>query len=100
MRREFMIEFREKYCLTIQDMAKMSRVPKSLLELMEASDTDFIHPNMAKRIGKAYKLNREQIEGLMPEHHRKSSPNYNPNLFKSEEYEYGKFEVWNWARFM
>ena len=93
MKREFMIRFREKYALTIQDMAKKSRVPKSLLELMEASDADYIHPNMAERIGKAYKLNREQIESLKPEHHRIASPNYNPNLYKIEDYEYGEFKI-------
>lgn len=96
MQRTFMIQFREKNQIDILSMAKKCKISLTLLELLEESDEDVTHPKIAQRIGKAYKLDKKQIEGLMPEHYRKSSPNYNPNLYKQDDkYEYGyqAFEI-------
>lgn len=66
-------------------MAQKLKISKTLLYWLEASDQEITHPNIAERVGAAYKLTPQQIEGLMPEHHRKSSPNYNPNLYRRDE---------------
>lgn len=85
MQRDFMIRFREENGIDILSMAKKCKISVGLLDLLESSDQDVTHPKIAERIGKVYKLNKKQIEGLMPEHYRKSSPNYNPDLYKISE---------------
>ena len=84
--RKYMTEYRKKQGLDIQSMAILcgGGISKLLLEMLERSDEVVTHHMLAKRIGKAYKLTKEQTEGLMPEHYRKSSPNYNPNLYREE----------------
>lgn len=93
MQRTYMIQFREERQIDIQSMAKKCKISRALLELLEESDQDVTHPKIAERIGRAYKLNKKQVEGLMPEHYRKSSPNYNPNLYRRDEVEYSQFAV-------
>ncbi len=89
MRREYMIEFRKARSLDIQAMAKECKISKTLLEMLEFNDQEITHPKIAERVSRAYKLTRAQMEGLMPEHYRKSSPNYNSDLYKqNEEYEW------------
>lgn len=89
MRREYMIEFRKAHGFDIQAMAKKCKISKTLLEMLESNDQEITHPKIAERVSRAYKLTRAQMEGLMPEHYRKSSPNYNPTLYKlNEEYEW------------
>ena len=83
MRRQYMIEFREKNGLTTLALARKCKISKTLLEMLEASDQEVTHPKIAERVRKAYKLTNEQYEGLMPEHYRKSSPNYDPNKYKN-----------------
>ena len=88
-----MIQFREEHGIDILSMAKKCKISRTLLELLEGSDQDVTHPKIAEQIGKVYKLNKTQIEGLMPEHYRKSSPNYNPDLYRSDTVEYSEFAV-------
>ena len=80
-----MIQFRKEHGIDIQSMAKQCGVSKTLLYMLESSDVDVTHPKIAERVRRAYKLTQEQYEGLMPEHYRKSSPNYNPTLYKAED---------------
>ncbi len=103
MQREYMIQFRKKRGLSIQDMAKKCKISKTLLEMLEASEDVVTHPNIAERVRKAYKLTEKQYEGLMPEHHRKSSPNYNPDLYREDDFDYARFAVstgWSGTHFM
>lgn len=93
MPRDFMIARRERMGADIQTMAKKCEISKSLLELLENSESDVTHPLIAERIGKVYKLTPKQIEELMPEHHRKTSPNYNPDLYRRDDLEYADFAV-------
>ena len=83
--RTYMIEYRERNGLSLHDMAKQCNTSTYLLVMLESCDNDVTHPNIAERIGRAYNLTPEQVEGLMPEHHRKSSPNYNPDLYREED---------------
>lgn len=80
--REYMIEFRKKMGVDLRTMARQCRVSMTLLSWLETSDKEVTHPLIAERIGKKYKLTGAQIEGLMPENHRKSSPNYNPDKYR------------------
>lgn len=80
-----MIEYRKALQIDIQAMAKKCKISKELLEMLECCDKEVTHPNIAKRVSRAYKLTKQQAEGLMPEHYRKSSPNYNPDLYKISE---------------
>lgn len=82
MRREYMIEYREAREISLQDMAQKLKISKTLLWWLESSDQEVTHPNIAERVGKAYNLTPEQVESMMPENHRKSSPNYNPDMYK------------------
>lgn len=93
MRREYMIQFRKERGIDLLSMARKCKISRGLLELLETSDQDVTHPKIAERVRKAYKLTNEQYEGLMPEHYRKSSPNYNPTLYKNEELDYADFAV-------
>lgn len=86
--RSYMIEYREKNGLSLKDMAKRCRTSTNLLDLLESSDQDVTRPKIAKRVSKAYKLTKKQAEGLIPENYRKSSPFYNPNLYKMEDPRY------------
>ena len=103
MRREYMIQFREERGIEIQIMAKKCKISKTLLEMLEESDQEVTHPKIAECVGRAYKLNKQQIESLMPEHHRKSSPNYNPDLYRREELDFNEFAVmsgWGKSRYL
>lgn len=84
-RREYMIEFRKKRCLTFETMAKVCKVSKTLLSMIEASEDVVTHPNIARRIGEKYRLTEAQIEGMMPENYRPSSPEYDPNKYRALE---------------
>lgn len=87
MQRDYMIEYRKEHGIDIQRMAKKCRISKTLLRLLEENDQEVTHPNIAERVSRAYKLTKKQTEGLMPEHYRKSSPNYNPDLYRRNDLE-------------
>lgn len=99
MRRDYMIRFREENGIDVQRMAQKCKVSKKLIEMLEISDQEVTHPKIAERIGRMYKLTKKQTESLMPEHHRKSSPNYNPDLYRRDELDYNDFAVMSgWKR--
>lgn len=103
MKREYTIEYRKALQIDIQAMAKKCKISKGLLEMLEGCDQEVTHPNIAKRVSRAYKLTKQQAEGLMPEHYRKSSPNYNPDLYKRNDLENKKIAVirdWHGETFM
>ena len=98
MRREYMTMYRKERHISLQNMAQKLRISKMLLRWLESNDMEVTHPNIAQRIADAYELTYEQYEGLMPEHYRPTSPNYNPNLYKPAPEEYNDFVVmryWN-----
>ena len=82
MKRQYMIDYREKHNLSLPDMAKKCEISATLLAMLEDSDQEVTHPKIAKRIGKKYHLKKNQTESLMPEHYRESSPNYDPDLYR------------------
>lgn len=50
-----------------------------LLDMIKEGEVT--HPNIARRIGLYFGLSDEETEELMPEIHRPSSPNYEPDKF-------------------
>lgn len=79
-----MIEFRKRNGLTLDSMARICDCSKVLIDMLESSEKEVTHPDIAERVRKAYKLTPEQAEGLLPENYRKSSPNYDPNKYREE----------------
>ena len=82
MERHYMIDFRKKHNLSRKEMAAKCKTSTTLLSMLEDSEYEITHPKIAERIGKNYHLTLEQTESLMPEHYRKSSPNYDPDLYR------------------
>lgn len=82
MKRQYMIDYREKHNLSRTEMAKKCETSTTLIAMLEDCDQEVTHPKIAERIGKRYHLKKKQIESLMPEHYRKSSPNYDPDLYR------------------
>lgn len=82
MKREYMITYREKQQLSPKQMAVKCKTSTTLLLMLEECDQEITHPKIAERIGIAYELTQAQTESLMPEHYRKSSPNYDPDLYR------------------
>lgn len=80
-KRDYMALYRAQNGLAVRDMAIKCKVSQRLIHILENDAEQVTHPQIAKRIGKAYKLNAQQVEGLMPEIHRKSSPNYDPTRY-------------------
>lgn len=83
-KRQFMIEYRRQNGLSQLDMAVKAKTSIRIIRMLEDCDQEVTHPSIAQRVGKAYKLTKEQTEGLMPEHYRKSSPNYDPDKYRRE----------------
>jgi len=77
-----MIDFRQKHNLTRKEMAVKCKTSTTLLSMLEDSEYEVTHPKIAERVGKVYHLTQAQTESLMPEHYRKSSPNYDPDLYR------------------
>lgn len=82
--REYMIEFRQRMGVDMRSMARACKVSQTLLAMRESNDKEVTHPVIAERVGKKYKLTKEQIEGMKPENYRKSSPNYDPNRYRMD----------------
>lgn len=83
-KRDYMILYRLQQGLSVLDMAIKCKTSHRIIYMLEGCDQDVTHPKIAKRVGKAYALTKEQTESLMPEHYRKSSPNYDPDKFRRE----------------
>ena len=82
MKRQYMIDYREAFNISLLHMARKCDTSIAILKMLEECDQEVTHPKIAERIGKYYHLTLEQTEGLMPEHYRKSSPNYDPDLYR------------------
>ena len=82
MERLYMIEYRRKHKMSLRHMAEKCQISATLLSMLEKCDQEVTHPNIAERIGKQYHLSKKRTESLMPEHYRKSSPNYDPDLYR------------------
>ena len=78
-----MILSRLQQGLSVLDMAIKCKTSRRIIYMLEGCDQDITHPKIAKRVGNAYKLTKEQTKSLMPEHYRKSSPNYDPDKYRS-----------------
>ena len=79
-----MIEFRKRNGLTQDSMARICDCSRNLIDMLESSEKEVTHPDIAERVRKAYELTPEQADGLLPENYRKSSPNYDPNKYREE----------------
>ena len=64
-RREWLIEAREKKGLTINQAVAAVKISPTLLHWLETSDTTIIHPGIADRIRKMYRLSVEQRNDLV-----------------------------------
>ena len=93
MKRQYMINFRNKRKLTLLGMAKKCETSAAILSMLEECDQEVTHPKIAERIGRQYKLTTEQTESLMPEHYRKSSPNYDPDLYRRNKDELKQIKI-------
>ena len=78
--RQKMIDYRNEHYISLEKMAKISRVPIVVLSHVE-EDGWVTHPNFVKRIKRYYKLTDEEAETLLPENRRQSSPNYDPDKY-------------------
>ena len=93
MERIYMIEYRRKHKLSLKHMAEKCQISATLLSMLEECEHEVTHPKIAERIGKYYHLTLEQTEGLMPEHYRKSSPNYDPDLYRRNKDELKQINI-------
>ena len=93
MQRQYMIDYRNKHNLSIKQMAVKTRTSTTLLIMLEECDQEVTHPKIAERVGSEYKLTLAQTESLMPEHYRKSSPNYDPDLYRRNKDELKQISI-------
>lgn len=80
MVREYMLEYRYAHMLPLQDMAQKCKVSVYTLEHLEQDDMYVTHPNIVKRVGKAYGLTKEQQITMLPLNYRPGK-NYDPNKY-------------------
>lgn len=74
--REKMQQYREDNHIDLKTMSNMTGVSSGLIAFIEGGYVT--HPELARRLQKGYELTDKETEMLMPEIHRKSSPNYDP----------------------
>lgn len=74
--REKMQKYREENRIDLKTMSDKTGVSSGLIAFIEGGYVT--HPKLARRLQKGYELTDEETEMLMPEIHRKSSPNYDP----------------------
>lgn len=74
--REKMQKYREENRIDLKTMSDKTGVSSGLIAFIEGGYVT--HPELARRLQKGYELTDEETEMLMPEIHRKSSPNYDP----------------------
>ena len=98
-----MIDYRKRHGIDLATMAAMCEISTALLSMLEGSEVEVTHHKIARKIGKVYGLTKEQTESLMPEHYRKSSPNYDPDLYRRQYQDddvafIGKYKLPKWIR--
>ena len=76
--REKMKAYREKNGYSVERMSRKSGASTVLLRMVENGNVT--HPKIAEKIGKAYKLDKEDIYELMPENYRPGE-NYDPDKY-------------------
>lgn len=74
-----MLNLREENGISLGTMSFKTGVSAGLISLIEGGYVT--HPAIARKLQKGYGLTDEETELLMPEIHRKSSPNYDPYKF-------------------
>lgn len=74
--------YRKTHDLDLKVMAKVAGVTTGLLDILESGGVT--HPKLAEKVGRTYGLTPLETEELMPENHRKHSPNYDPDRYKIE----------------
>lgn len=84
MPRDYMIAFRRRKRITIDQMAAHCKVSVGLISLLEENETSVTHPNIARRVGAEYELSNRRTLMLMPENHRPGKY-YDPDKFKITE---------------
>ena len=80
--REYMIEFRRQRGISRELMAKKLSISPKLLEMLEENDQEVSHPNIVKRVAKAYRLTKTQRIGMLPPNHR-PGPGYDPDKYET-----------------
>ena len=81
MPRDYMIAHRESLRIPIEKMASKLKISPWLLNMLEQDESCVTHPEIAKRIAKAYKLTKEQKTMMLPENYR-PGPNYDPDKYR------------------
>ena len=81
--RELMEKRRLDWGYSFNAMSERCKCTVTLLKMVMDGETT--HPNIVKRIQKAYRLTDRQAEMLMPVIHRKHGPDYEPDRYVSPE---------------
>lgn len=104
MPREYMIEYRRRKRMSIDNMSVLcdepgceTHVSPGLLRLLEEDENAVTHPNLAARVGRAYKLSKHRTLGLMPEN-RRPGKHYDPDKYKITEDDGGLFRAFKVTR--
>ncbi len=79
--REKMKAYREKNGYSVERMSRKSGASAVLIRMVENGNVT--HPEIAAKIGKAYKLDKEDIYELIPENYRPGE-NYDPDKYVEE----------------
>lgn len=74
-----MVDYRNAHNVTQEQMAWKANVPFKIIEILESGGVT--HPNIVKRIAKAYELTEDEAEELLPENRRPHHPDYDPNKY-------------------
>lgn len=75
---EKMKAYRHAHGYSVEKMSRKSGASAVLLRIIERGNVT--HPKIARKIGKAYELSKEDIYELMPENYRPGE-NYNPDKY-------------------
>ena len=81
--RERMVAFRKIRGIEVYKVAEELGISSYLLDVIENGGVT--HPNIVERIRRFYGFTQEEVEVLMPENRRPSSPNYDLNKLKPYE---------------
>lgn len=74
-----MVKYREQKHLSLDDMADICGVSRTILGMVENGDVT--HPILVERIRSGYKLKKLESEELLPENRRLHGPNYDPDKY-------------------
>ena len=89
-----MVDYRKSHGYSLGDMSKKSGASTSLLKMLEGGMVT--HPKIAKQVGRAYGLTKEEIYELMPAIHRPGDPAYDPNKYKEPDEVTGSNKNMDW----